>query len=711
MKIFYKISYIIILFLYSVQLSLCYNFETDEIANPDLYITPPNIANCSEGALKESEKQKILAYVNKIRAIHGLKPVTYDYAGDEAAMKGAMVCAANANIQHDIPPSWQCYSEKAKYGTLNSNLYIQWMGAPNYPQSEVSILSWMYDLNQPELGHRRAIINPFLASISFGRSDGTPKVQSSYKYVTTMSLKYLDNLNQKISDTDIEFVAYPHNNYPPNLFNKNWLLSFSAIYDKNNWWNNQNVDYSNAVIEVTDPQNRKMNVHSISFDNQGWGGLMNCLKWKVDGLQDGITYTVKISNIRVNNVAKSYTYWFNLQDSGGQNPPGQVVLSEPANNSINQPTDLTLKWNSLINATSYRLQLAENENFIPAILEMNVGNTTTYGLTNLKASTKYYWRVAAENSYGSGPWSATWNFTTQQQAAQMPGLILPPDNEIMVSLTPTFIWTSTKDASAYQLQVATNSNFLAQTLIINEQNINNTKFKLSTASKLAENRTYYWRVRQSQPNEGKWSEVFMFTTKPANAFGPNLIYPLEGESSLTTKPQFKWGSIPGAKKYQLQISKDPDLLPNQLHLNKIISYDTTYKIDENEILEYETIYYWQVRSIEPEFSPWSEVSFFRTGNITSVEHILPNHEEPILIIKPNPFSTDAKIELITSQGGHIDLALYNQLGQKITTLYSGTIEQGLHHFQIDSREMTSGTYILKLKGNEIIKSILIQHIK
>lgn len=711
MKIMLKISLILSFVLFISPSLLSYSFGFDEIANPDLYTTQPNIANCSEGALKESEKQKILDYVNRIRAIHGLKPVIYDYAGDEAAMKGAMVCAANSEIQHDIPSSWQCYSERAKYGTMNSNLYIQWMGAPNYPQSEVSILSWMYDLNQPQLGHRRAIINPFLASISFGRCDGTPKVQSQYRYVTTMSLKYLDNLNQKISDTDIEFVAYPHNNYPPVLFNKNWLLSFTAIYDKNNWWNNQNVDYSNAVIEVTDPQNRKMNVHSISYDNQGWGGLMNCLKWKVDGLQDGITYTVKISNIRVNNVTKSYTYWFNLQDSGGQNPPGQVVLSEPANGSINQPTDVTLKWNSVTNATSYKLQLAENENFNPVILDINVGNSTSYDLKNLKTSTKFYWRVSAQNSYGSGPWSATWNFTTQQQAAQMPGLILPPDNEIMVSLTPTFIWSAAKDATAYQLQVATNSNFLAQTLVINEQNITTTKFKVSTTNKLAENRNYYWRVRQSQPTQGQWSDVYMFTTKPANVFGPNLLYPYDGETNLTAKPQFKWASIPGAKKYQLQISKNPDVVPNQLHLNKIVSFDTSYKLTDSEILDYETIYYWQVRSIDPEFSPWSDISFFKTGDITSVELIPDFQEEPIIYIKPNPFTSNAKIELITSKSGEIELTLFNELGQSIMTIYSGNLEKGWHQFDINAKEIASGTYILRLKSKEFLRSILIQHFK
>ncbi len=709
MKLYYTLllnKFILFLLFFQITNLKLYS---EDIAIPDIYSITPDIANCKEGALKESEKQRVLDYVNKIRAIHGLKPVIYDHSGDEAAMKGAMVCVANASIQHDIPTNWQCYTDKAKYGTMNSNLYIQWQGAPNYPQSEVSIISWMYDLNQPQLGHRRAIINPFLSQISFGRSDGTPKVQTQYKYVTSMSLKYLDNLNQKITDTDIEFVAYPHNNYPPVLFNKNWLLSFTAIYDRTNWWNNQNVDYSSAVIEVKDPQNRTMNVHSISYDNQGWGGLMNCLKWRVDGLQDGVTYSVKISNIKVNNINKTYTYWFNLQDTGGQNPPGQVALSEPSSGATNTTTDILLKWNSVLNTSSYQLQLSEIQNMSQLILDIDVGNATSYSLSNLKPTTKYYWRVLAKNSYGNGPWSEIWNFTTQQQSAIAPGLILPPDNEIMESLTPKFFWTAVKDAKSYQLQVATNRNFLAQTLVINAQYINTIKYSVAQTSKLAESRNYYWRVRQQEPSEGLWSDVYTFTTKPAELNGPSLVYPLEGEINVTAKPKCIWGSIAGTSKYQLQIAQNDDFIPNDMHLSKFLSYDTYYQITESEKLKFETIYYWRVRAFEPEISP--ETSLFRTGDITSVHEYRDLIDDLSIQCFPNPITDNAIIQIYSENSIDVLIEIHNLFGEKVKEIFNGTINSGYNIVEFDFNHLSGGAYFIKVRGSKTNKSLIIQYLK
>lgn len=482
---------------------------------PNIYVTPPDPSTCKAGVLKESEKQLIVDYVNKIRAIHGLKPVIYDYAGDDAASQGALACAANSDIEHEMPTSWQCSTATAKYGTLNSNLFISWSSIASYPKSEISIINWMIDYNPIDdaLGHRRAIINPFVKQISFGRADGTPKVQSQYKYVSTMTLKYLDNLTQDVTDMDIDYVAYPYHNYPPVLVNKSFFLSFTPIYDKTNWFNNLNIDYSTVEITVKDPQNKSLSVSNIRNDKTPWGGLATCLKWMVTGLQDGVQYTVTIKNLKVNGATKEYTYWFNLKDEQNTQAPGAAVLSSPANNATEVLTDLTLSWAATQFAENYNLQLSKTNDFKSYVVNQTGITGTSYQTTGLEKGVKYFWRVAAKNTVGTGPWSETWNFTTSAGSAGAPVLTGPVSGATNVSIEPLLQWQPVIGAEKYHIIVAGSSDFAPFTRYVEDENVSGTTYKIPSDKKLPTYKKIYWKVRKFSPGApGDWSEVSTFTT-------------------------------------------------------------------------------------------------------------------------------------------------------------------------------------------------------
>jgi len=135
------------------------------------------VPSCQEGALTTAEKEYVLEYVNFIRYLHNLKPVVYDYGGDVKAQKAALIQVANGQLSHTPPTSWNCYSQDGYDGSENSNLHLQWgISEGQQIDSRVSIVGWMLDNMsqnaQDRCGHRRAIINPFVTSISFGRVDG-----------------------------------------------------------------------------------------------------------------------------------------------------------------------------------------------------------------------------------------------------------------------------------------------------------------------------------------------------------------------------------------------------------------------------------------------------------------------------------------------------------------------------------------------------------
>lgn len=89
--------------------------------------------------------------------------------------------------------------------------------------------------------------------------------------------------------------------------------------------------------------------------------------------------------------------------------PPAPVLQAPPNNSVNLATTVGLQW-SFIPATSIEINLSLSPTMSSPTVINTVGQNHT--LTGLATGQTYYWRVRGSNIGGTGPWSATWNFTT-----------------------------------------------------------------------------------------------------------------------------------------------------------------------------------------------------------------------------------------------------------------------------------------------------------
>lgn len=297
-----------------ICLAACTAGEAPVIGTPggnDLYDTLPDIANCNAGQLKTAEKQKVLDKVNEIRALHGLSAVSYDVASDSAEANAALIMVANNVLTHAPANTLACYSASGSTGAGSSNLYL--MSGSNMTDvlSVSPIENFLTDTNVASLGHRRWLLYPFLSSTAYGRVDGSP--QGSSGKVMSAALKVIGGANANLSSSNLTFVAYPYGNYPASYVNKSWYLSFSVLADRLNAGNNgsNHVDYSSATVEVFDNNLNAMTVSSVSADYQGYG-LANNLQWKVAGLSNGVTYTVKVNNVMVDSVLKVYQYTFTL---------------------------------------------------------------------------------------------------------------------------------------------------------------------------------------------------------------------------------------------------------------------------------------------------------------------------------------------------------------------------------------------------------------
>jgi uncharacterized protein YkwD len=284
---------------------------TDETIAPDpLYENVPDIASCKPGSLSEAEKEKVLKYINSVRAIHNLPDVTYDSRKDRIAQEAALIGAANAGITEAITDVDLCYSEDAALECRRGNRSFWGSENSKWPSSEIHINDWMTELNSENINSRRRILDPFLKEITFGRIIGSPK-KVGIKYVSSAILMTADGA--KLDDSEISYIAYPQGNYGTKLFDPNSTLSFSVLHDKTGKSSNRAVDFSETTVEVSiGSQVLSIVEGSLSYDNNDYG-LPNNLQWKIAGLEKNVTYTVKIQGVKIAKETMNYGYAFSFR--------------------------------------------------------------------------------------------------------------------------------------------------------------------------------------------------------------------------------------------------------------------------------------------------------------------------------------------------------------------------------------------------------------
>lgn len=139
-----------------------------------------------------------------------------------------------------------------------------------------------------------------------------------------------------------------------------------------------------------------------------------------------------------------------------------------------------------------------------------------------------------------------------------------------------------------------------------------------TVPALEAGHSYYWRVKVQDVATGDaitspWSWREIFTVKvglPVRTprYGPQAVSPNNGCSGCPVKPaSFSWSPLQETTKYKFVLAKDPMIT----HI--VVEAELTTSAYEYEsMLDYDTNYYWRVRSLEPSPSDWSATFSFHT---------------------------------------------------------------------------------------------------
>ncbi|MEX1275436.1 MAG: FG-GAP-like repeat-containing protein [Bacteroidota bacterium] len=265
--------------------------------------------------------------------------------------------------------------------------------------------------------------------------------------------------------------------------------------------------------------------------------------------------------------------------------PAVPVPAVPAHASTDQALSLSVTWNAVPGADTYRAQVSSDSLFSTFVADQSGLAVTSLALNGLTTSTRYYWRVNATNVSGTSAYTVVRSFTTVPPASATPTLTTPLDGAVDIALTPTLNWNPGVGALSYRLQVSTDNTFAST--VFDQAGIVATS---EAVSGLSASTLYYWRVNASNAGgTSPYTAHNQFTTVPAIPGAPTLASPADAATNQSRNVLLSWNASTGATSYRIQVSTD-----NTFATSLVDSSGITGTAFATLNLAVSTTYHWRV---------------------------------------------------------------------------------------------------------------------
>ncbi len=120
--------------------------------------------------------------------------------------------------------------------------------------------------------------------------------------------------------------------------------------------------------------------------------------------------------------------------------------------------------------------------------------------------------------------------------------------------------------------------------------------------------------------------------------------------------------------------------------------ETYYSYNFIEIHYLSTLVYAKINNIE-----------YGTFIPTSIENITTMNRSSFILFQnhPNPFNSSTLISFKIADPAVVNVSIFNNIGQKIITLFHGEKERGIHQINFSAGSLSTGIYIYQIKiGNK-----------
>ena len=193
------------------------------------YAERPDVESFALGSLTDEAQSGALALVNLLRALAGLEPVALDPLYALRAQAAALTLAANDELTH--APARPVGMDDDLYETGFAGASMGNIAKFNWMRNDILIDGVTYfarddgDINLGRLGHRRWLLNPYMAATGFGLANAA----SGNSYVAMYAV------DMENADAAWDYVAWPAAGvFPVELMRSGlaWSISLNPeIYD------------------------------------------------------------------------------------------------------------------------------------------------------------------------------------------------------------------------------------------------------------------------------------------------------------------------------------------------------------------------------------------------------------------------------------------------------------------------------------------------
>ena len=168
----------------------------------------------------------------------------------------------------------------------------------------------------------------------------------------------------------------------------------------------------------------------------------------------------------------------------------------------------------------------------------------------------------------------------------------------------------------------------------------------------------------------------------------------------------QWETATELNNYGFEIERSDDNITWQkigfLNGNGSTTERHSYQFKDSDFI-FNNTYYYRLKQID--FNGSSEFSQIIEINPSLVENFILEQNYP------NPFNPETTIKFSLSDKENVSLKVFNSLGEEVRTIFSGTLEAGIHTYNFDATDLTSGVYVYVLKGDfnvQVKKMMLIK---
>lgn len=495
-----------------------------------------------------------------------------------------------------------------------------------------------------------------------------------------------------------------------------------------------------------------------SFTDTVKDGRTSLTTYALTGLAGNVYYYWRVRAVNyLGDGVFSETFQFHTTKS----TPLAPVLLEPVNDLGDVSNSLTLKWDSAMFASSYRLQVARDSLFTnlfhdDSLIARQPGVRPSKLVDGLPNAIKMYWRANAKNEIGASPWSNVRKFSTLYQPAD---IILnePANGEEAVSLKPTFSWSLASRANVYQLQVAKDT--ILQDKIFDDSTIVEQSWSLLYP--LDQYAKYFWRVRgKNSAGWGNWTVASSFTTTRVGI--ANWLLPLTVAETGPERQTIYFGLNPDATKGIDQARGEYELPPVQygyfdarfissfIGEGLLVEYHEFVKYTQRDTFQFRfqpgmgaypmTISWYKARVkdvcdsmiitdrlVAPTLRARMDIDSFIVINnstiqsmyiltyaaypFTDVEPVIAQIPKGFVLYQnyPNPFNPSTKIHFSTDKESRISITIFDMLGREISVLTRSNYSPGSYTFEwngrnIDGAQMPSGVYYVRMVASPLSAS-------